>query len=125
MSGSTIQFFMTLRNTVKLYHWQTTSYARHIASDAFVKNMDTLIDKFVEVYIGRYGRDPKISKRKNMELSIPVLTDSSILKNLQDALTWLEDDLPKTLNKKDTEMINIRDEMLAEINQALYLFTFQ
>jgi hypothetical protein len=125
MSGPTIQFFMSLRNTVKLYHWQTKSYARHVASDAFVSKIDSLIDKFVEVYIGRYERDPKISKKKDMEITVPVLSDSSIVTYLQDTCTWLEDQLPKGLNKKDTELISIRDEMLVEINQAIYLFTFQ
>jgi hypothetical protein len=125
MSAKTIQFFMTLRNTLKLYHWNTKSYSRHVASDSFVSKMDALVDRFVEVYIGRYERDSKMSKIKYMNLDIPVLNDSGIINYLQDALTWLENDLPKNVNKKDTELINIRDEMLAEINQALYLFTFQ
>ncbi len=60
-----------------------------------------------------------------MEITVPVLSDSSIVTYLQDTCTWLEDQLPKGLNKKDTELISIRDEMLVEINQAIYLFTFQ
>ena len=35
----------------------------------------------------------------------------------------LIEEVPKGLKKTDTDLINIRDEMLAELNQLLYLFT--
>jgi hypothetical protein len=125
MSTTAIQFFISLRNAVKIYHWNTKYYARHIASDSFVSKIDELIDRFVEVYIGRYERDQKLTKRKNMEMSFPVLNETSVVNFLQHSAKWLENELPKSLNKRDTELFNIRDEMLAEINQTLYLFTIQ
>ena len=125
MSLATIQFFMSLRNAMKIYHWHTKSYARHVASDSFVTKVDALIDRFVEVYMGRYERDPKLISKKTMEVTFPVLNDKKVLNYLQDAIKWLEDELPKGLNKKDTDLFTIRDEILLEINQALYLFTIQ
>jgi hypothetical protein len=46
---------MTLRDQIKLYHWETLSFPRHKATDELVTNLDANIDKFVEVYIGKYG----------------------------------------------------------------------
>jgi hypothetical protein len=51
-----IETLLTFRNIMKVFHWRTTSYPRHVASDAFVTQFDTLVDRFMEVYIGRYGR---------------------------------------------------------------------
>jgi hypothetical protein len=33
--------------------------------------------------------------------------------------------VPKGLTAADTDLLNIRDEMLAELNQYLYLFTLE
>jgi hypothetical protein len=121
MSLPIIQFFMTLRNGSKNYHWNTTSYARHKASDQFVENMDKLIDRFVEVYIGKHGRPAGLGK--DMALTLPGTTEKSIIAFLLSACDWLTNSLPKMIKPKDTDLLNIRDEMLAEINQTLYLFT--
>jgi hypothetical protein len=36
---------------------------------------------------------------------------------------WLESKLPRMLKKTDTDLLNIRDEILADLNQIKYLFT--
>jgi hypothetical protein len=121
MSASIIQFYMTLRNGVKVYHWNTKSYPRHKATDEFVDNIDKLTDKFVEVYMGKYGRDAAMGK--TMHLTLPGFTDKSMVTFFEEARTWLTNSLPKLINEKDTDLLNIRDEILAEVNQTLYLFT--
>jgi hypothetical protein len=57
-----IRFFFDLHVNLKLYHWQTTSYARHIASDKAVDKIIERADRFIEVYIGKYNRF-KIDKK--------------------------------------------------------------
>ena len=42
---------------------------------------------------------------------------------IKDAVSWLENDLPTKLKKTDTELLNIRDTLVTDLNQALYLFT--
>ena len=56
MSADHIHFFLQLRNQIKLYHWQTRVYARHIATDQILEKLEKNIDSFVEIYIGKYGR---------------------------------------------------------------------
>lgn len=123
MSASIIQFYVTLRNGVKVYHWNTKSYPRHKATDQFVENIDKLTDSFVEIYIGRYGREAALGKE--MVITLPGFTEKSIIKFFEEARVWLSDKLPKMLSEKDTDLLNIRDEILGEINQTLYLFTLK
>ena len=51
MSAAAIQFFFTMRDQIKLYHWQTVSYARHKASDLFTIRDEMLADLNQLVYL--------------------------------------------------------------------------
>jgi hypothetical protein len=122
MSAEIVHLMMTLRNQVKLYHWQTSSYPRHKATDELVEKLDTNIDQFVEVYIGKYGR-PKLTG-KTSSIHLRNHSDKEATKMIQEAIAWLTTDLAKKLKKTDTDLFNIRDTIIADLNQTLYLFTF-
>ena len=48
------------------------------------------------------------------------------MKELMNKFTYyLKNDISKMLKESDTDLLNIRDEMLAEIHKTLYLFTLQ
>lgn len=115
-----VQIFFHMMLNIKLYHWETTNFARHKASDELHSNLSGLIDKFVEVYIGGYKR-PKFTS--TFSVTVKQLNDSSIIEILNEYTAFLKHELPKFVKESDTHLLNIRDEMLAEINQALYLFT--
>ena len=121
MSAEIVNLMMTLRDQVKLYHWQTMNYPRHIATNDLVTKLDANIDQFVEVYIGRYGR-PKLSG-KTASIHLRNHSDTEAQKMIKDMVGWLETELPKKLKKTDTELFNIRDTILQDLNQTLYLFT--
>lgn len=121
MSAEIVHLMMTLRDQVKLYHWQTVSYPRHKATDELVEKLDTNIDQFVEVYIGKYGR-PKLSGRTS-SIHLRNHSDKEAVKMIQEAIQWLTVDLTKKLKKTDTDLLNIRDTIVADLNQTLYLFS--
>ena len=121
MSADQIHFFLHLRDQLKLYHWQTHVYARHIATDKVLKKLEKLIDSYVEIYIGKYGR-PKM-RGKNGMITLHNLTESGVTRMITTAVKYLGQ-LTKSL-VPDTDLINIRDEMIAELNQLLYLFTLK
>ncbi len=121
MSAEIVNLMMTLRDQIKLYHWQTMNYPRHIATNDLVTKLDANIDQFVEVYIGRYGR-PKLGG-KTASIHLRNHSDKEATKMIQDAVHWLEHELPKKLKRTDTELFNIRDTILQDLNQTLYLFT--
>jgi hypothetical protein len=119
MSKEIVLFMLTLRNQVKIYHLQTLSFPRHKATDELVDKLDDNIDKFVEVYIGKYGR-PKLGKTS---LKLRDFHDTDGPRLLKDAIKILNTVLPKQLKQTDTDLLNIRDEIVADLNQTLYLFT--
>lgn len=121
MSGEILHVMLILRNQVKLYHWQTMSFSRHKATDDLVTSLDTNIDKFTEVYMGRYGR-PKMTASTG-KIQIYDTNDKRAPQLMKEAVQWLTKSLPKLLSKDDTDLLNIRDEILADIQQARYLFT--
>lgn len=110
-----------MREQIKLYHWQTKSYSRHKATDAVIDALDASIDKYVEVYMGKYGRMKMTSG--NATTHVSNLSETSIIKFIKKCINYLNTDLVKKLKEYDTDLVNIRDEMLAELNQLLYLFT--
>jgi len=120
MSADIINVLLTLRNQVKIYHWQTESFSRHKSTDDLVSSLDENIDKFVEVYMGKYGV-PRFSA-KNGKIVVHDTADAKAAKLLRAGVSWMTHDLPKFLKKEDTDLLNIRDEILADLNQALFLF---
>lgn len=121
MSGDTVIFFMTMREQIKLYHWQTKVYSRHKATDDVLGALDGHIDKYVEVYMGKYGR-PKLTARNNT-FKLQNLSEGTIVKFIKQCILYLKKSLPKGLNEEDTDLLNIRDEILGELDQLMYLFT--
>jgi DNA-binding ferritin-like protein len=123
MSANTVCFFMTMREQIKLYHWQTKSYSRHKATDNLLDELDKHIDSYVEVYMGKYGR-PKLSSRTNT-IKLANLSESSIQNFIKKCIQYLIKELPKDLQQQDTDLFNIRDEMLGQLHQLQYLFTLK
>ena len=110
-----VKFFFTLQLLVKLYHWNTTSYARHKATDGLLEKLGDNIDKFTEVFIGRYKTKPNVS---NIKLEPTYLTDDGIVKLFEQARSFLNE-MSKSI--PDSDLLNIRDEILGDIHQTLYL----
>jgi hypothetical protein len=124
MSAEHVHFFLHLRDQIKLYHWQTRVYARHIATDKVLETLDKSIDSFVEVYIGKYGR-PRLTG-KLATVVVHNLTEAGATKLVGSAIKYLQGPLTKSLKASvDSDLLNIRDEMIADLNQLLYLFTLK
>lgn len=112
-----------IRTQVKIYHWNTFSYARHKASDDLTSSLDDHIDTFMEVYIGKYER-PRYDS--NMKISMRNYDDEKMRTFIQDCIKWFMTDLPKMLNPSvDTDLLNLRDEIVGDLNKILYLFSLK
>ena len=107
---------------LKLYHWNTTKYSRHKASDELYEKIQTGMDTFVECYIGAYKRK-EVFKGKSPSIEVKIPDEKNIIICLEHFKRFLEQDIPKIIKPQSTDLYNIRDELLANINQALYLFT--
>lgn len=118
--GDIVSTLLAIRNQVKLYHWQTKSFADHKATDDLTAALDLAIDKFVEVYMGKYGR-PKVSKG----IKLHNFSSAAARQFVSKQTLYLINVLPRKMKKTDTDLLNIRDEILAELNKIRYLFTLQ
>jgi len=123
MSAVDINFFFSMREQIKLYHWQTNQFARHKATDEVLEALDGSVDKYVEIYMGKYGR-PKITSSTNT-VRVQNMADKTAAKFIKMCIVYLEGPLVKRLKPTDTDLINVRDEMLAELNKLLYLYTLE
>jgi hypothetical protein len=68
--------------------------------------------------MGRYGR-PVIKKT----MPVKNLTVSGIRAFISRNSKWLDTSLPRMIKRSDSDLLNIRDEILGDMNQVKYLFT--
>ena len=121
-----ITMFLQMLNTVKLYHWKTSSYAQHKATDELYTNLNLNIDTFVEIMLGKTGGRVNLTGQK----SLPLLDYTNVT------------DFTKEINKykqflnnmnnnsglnvtNNSDLFNVRDEILGNLNQFTYLLTFK
>ena len=116
--GDIVTHLLTIRNQVKLYHWQTNQFSRHKATDDLTATLDTNIDAFVESYMGRYGR-PKVSG----SIKLHNFTESAAKSFVAKETKYLERELPRKIGKEDTDLLNLRDTILGDLTKVSYLFT--
>lgn len=111
-----MKFLFTIQIINKLYHLNTTSFARHKASDAFDDSLQAHIDRFAETYIGRYNVKPVVT---SIKIDQDFITDDGIVRLYIQVKTYLEN-----LNRffVDPDLLTIRDDLLVDVNKSLYLF---
>lgn len=120
--GEIALIFLEFINQLKIYHWQTLNYARHIASDKLVSTITGQVDRFMEILQGsRNTRLVLSSKGRKIELTNQ--QDSNANSLLLAFKYWLLNELPIMLEYFDSDLSNIRDEMLGSVNNTLYLYT--
>lgn len=107
-----------LLNQIKIYHWQTSSYAEHKALGKAYEALDGLVDTFIESYMGSTGEKVKAG----FKLTLTDYTPKSAKELMDQAYTFMTGELDNALSGK-SELLNIRDEMLGVIQQTRYLLT--
>ncbi len=109
------------KNQWQIYHWQTKSFARHKGADVMLDGLDAFLDTFMEAYMGKYGR-PDFGAGGSI-LYLVNMDDSQAVAFLDEMSTYFTNEVPKYLDEKDTDLFNIRDEILGVVNKVKYLFT--
>jgi DNA-binding ferritin-like protein len=124
-----LSFFFEMLNTIKLYHWNTKSFAEHKATDELHSNLSELIDEFVEVLLGKQvplSSPPSTSSRIKFEKTTVNIyhfnEKEDFIKKLKSYNRILVG-FNEHLGNSDTDLLNIRDELLGSINKTLYLFS--
>lgn len=121
-----ISFMLNAMDNIKLYHWMTQSYPRHIATDKLYEKLSENVDKFVEVYIGKYGRPGCLTRKgKDMVIELKPLTDANATAFLDSLIAFFMRDVFKYIEQNDVDLLTIRDEIVSDLNQTKYLFTLK
>jgi hypothetical protein len=123
--------FITFLNVIKLYHWNTYSFGEHKATDNLYEQMNAHIDKFMEVLLGKEVALHPTSGRldiDNLNIKIPsIYNREQLAEYIQVIKSYLitigeKDELEVIYND---DLYNIRDEIVADLNNFLYLLTLE
>ena len=117
-----VQKFMELLTMIKLYHWKTHSYAQHKATDELYGKLNENIDKFVEVLLGKSKHRVNMLETKMKMYDLD--TKSELKEHIFEYRQFLIDMDRCFSPKKDSDLFSIRDDILGDLNQFLYLLSF-
>jgi len=139
--------FFQIQTTLKFSHWRTKSYATHKALDKFLKHFLKKMDEFIEVWQGKYGRIEFMEKNgnSNKEMRVYQIGYDNLERYLDVLVGFLSGEKDKNckkyevlakrdycginvmdvIDKGDYDLMNIRDEILADVNQLKYLLTLK
>ncbi len=107
---------------MKICHWQTKGIARHESFGNFYDDLTPLIDDFVEQSMGKYGRFTLEDETKIIQLSnLSEIDIKGLVNTTRQALVQLTEQL----DSSDTDLLNLRDEILGKVNKYAYLFTME
>jgi hypothetical protein len=108
---------MYLQNQFKIFHWQTFSYAQHEAFSQLYDSLSDKIDTFVETYQGIYGRLDfegemfAFSNLRGSDFQSMLVDQAETLKSYEIYFSG------------NSDLLNIRDEILASLHKTQYLLS--
>jgi hypothetical protein len=118
--------FIEMLDTIKLHHWRTMSHATHKATDDIYSKLSENVDQFVEIMLGKSGERIDLTRVH----SVPLYDygDDKQFKNKIESYKQYMIDLTKNTQINldgNTDLMNVRDEILGNLNQLTYLLTFK
>ena len=118
--------FLEILNTIKLYHWKTYNYATHKATDELYSKLGELVDQFIEVLMGKYETRIHLDGIKTLRLR-DMKSHNEFKQAIHEYKEYLValDKNSALQSMSNTDLYNIRDEMLGNLNQFLYLYTMK
>lgn len=133
-------FALTL-TTIQVHHWEEDVYDHHNITDALYETLREHADKFIEVLKGKSLPSPTVSsasswcKRVETSASQAVWTNllvyarnpgadtiQTVLFNFREFLDSLSQIFR---DPRDANLLSVRDDMLNEVNRALYLLVMK
>lgn len=111
------EYFLGFIGQVKLFHWTTMRYATHKALDDLHSSLSKNVDNLIEVYIGKFDKQPINS----FNITMNATTTSSDLIEYLNIQREIIKKMRNTYFKSCTELQNITDEIMGSISTAIYL----
>lgn len=111
------EYFLGLLGQIKIYHWSTMSYSTHKALDDLHSSLSSNIDEIMEIYIGKFNRQPIEPFEVQMKANSDVSDIIGYLENERENIRGMRTKLFKT----SSEIQNLIDNMLGSISRTIYL----
>lgn len=122
MKEEIILKLVQIQSQFRFMHWQTTGDAKHRAYGKAYDKLGDLIDDFAEAMMGKYGRFEFESEFSIMFQDLKSLNLQDFIDGITDFLVSITEMLDP---KYDTDLLNLRDEILLLINKLKYLLTLK
>jgi hypothetical protein len=119
-SNDIILVFLELLNMIKLFHWQTEHYSIHKATDKVYEDLSDNIDKYVELMLGKIPSRPNIHQKSLLLYSFFNLP--SFLKQIEKYKKYF---IHLKYSPEQSDLSNVRDEILGNLNQFTYLLSLK
>lgn len=119
-------YFLEMLMMVKLFHWKTHSFATHKATDELYDSLNEHIDHFIEVLLGKTGTRINLTQKRSISL-VDLNSQASLKARIEQFKKYLVslNTNRAVASMSDTDLMNIRDEILGDLNKFLYLLTFK
>jgi len=114
---------LTILNQIKIFHWQTKSFAEHKSLDGAYEELGESIDEFIETYMGIFGRP--YSSTESFVFSVENYQNDTLVPFVDEAIAYLKSFDTDVEISGRTDLLNIRDEMLGSLNKLKYLLTLK
>jgi len=118
--------FLEVILMIKLYHWKTYSYATHKATDELYSKLNEHMDRFIEILLGKTQLRTDLMKQKSIKLE-DLNSPEKLAKRIDSFKGYLVDlnnnKAMKLMGNMD--LLTVRDEILGDLNQFLYLLSFK
>jgi hypothetical protein len=111
-----------IQNQFRFLHWQTTFDAKHKAYGKTYNKLGDFIDEFVEGMMGKYGR-PEFPAE--FMIAFQDINAISLQKFIDGGCEFLIGMSEQLDPKMDSDLLNLRDEMLLQLNKLKYLLTLK
>lgn len=115
-----------LADTVKLYHWRTSSYPMHKNTDSLGDELNGKIDLFMENLLGMTGvtgRSSAFALKGVSSIPVKIInTPEEMKRYIHEMKNYLTNGLGKNV---PSSVQNVRDDILTDLNKFLYLATFK
>ena len=113
--------FLNLLSQLKIFHWNTKSYAQHKSFGEAYDSLSDSIDEFIEMWQGEHGLMPH---GEFSSYAVSNNTPEEIKSFIAKAEQFMIVEIPKNINPiTQTNLLNQRDEMLSSLSQLKYLLT--
>ena len=122
MKEQLILDLLSMQLQFRLLHWQTMGDAKHRLYGDVYDSLGGMIDSFVEIMMGKNGRPEFVEEASISFKDISTINMQTFLDDIVEFLVGMSDMLD---DRYDTDLLNLRDEMLALINKTKYLLTLK